>query len=279
MKVKSGLYSVAGFTLPPGEAQSAEPDPKPWEKTEIVGKALPRVDAYERVSGSAVYPSDVSLPNMLYAAILRCPHPHARVKAVDTSQAEKMPGIHRVLTGSTPGCAIDWYYNWGASAKLFDPNCLFEGDEVAAVAAESPYQAVDALRAIKVDYEILPFVADELKALEPQAPKLHEKGNQVGEVEKYQRGDVAKGFAEADIVLEESYSVSCLLHTPTEPHGCVVNWDGDRLTVWETTQGVFAIQDQIARTLGIPQSKVRVIGHYMGGGFGSKLDAGKYHIV
>ncbi len=276
---KDGLYSLAGFTLPQASASSGDSDLKPWEQTEVVGKPLPRVDAYERVSGSAVYPSDVTFPNMLYGAILRSPYPHAKVKAVDASQAAAVLGVHAVITSTTPGCGIDWYYNWGASAKLFDANCLFEGDEVAAVAAESPYQAADALRAIKVDYEILPFVADERKSLEPQSPKVHDKGNQVGDVEKYQRGDLEKGFAEADVVLEQTYSTACILHTTTEPHGCVVNWDGDDLIVWDSTQGVFAIQQDIARTLGLPQSKVRVIGHYMGGGFGSKLNASKFHII
>ncbi|HON00276.1 MAG TPA: xanthine dehydrogenase family protein molybdopterin-binding subunit [Acidobacteriota bacterium] len=275
----TALYSVAAFT-PANEERSGQADTlKAWDQTKVVGKALPRVDGYERVSGAAVYPSDVKLPNMLYGAILRCPHPRAKVKSIDTSRAERIPGVRKIITGSTPGCDLNWYYSRNVSTKLFDTNCLFEGDEVAAVAAESPYLAADALRAIAVDYEVLPFVADEQRALDPQAPKVHEKGNQVGEVEKYERGDVAKGFAEADVIVEETYSTACQLHTTMEGHGCVANWNGDELVIWESTQGVFPVQEEVARTLGLPQSKVRVIGHYMGGGFGSKLQSGKYSVI
>jgi CO/xanthine dehydrogenase Mo-binding subunit len=278
IKGNKDLYSLAGLVaLQTPEAKADRTTP--WEKTTVVGRPIPRVDAYERVSGSAEYPSDVSLPKMLYGAILRCPHPHARVKSVDTSQAEKLPGVHLVASGATRGFDIRWYYSEDSFTKIFDPLCLFEGDEVAAVAAETPYQASDALRAIQVEYEVLPAVSDEQKALDPRAPKLREKGNQVGEVEKYSRGDVEKGFAEADVVLEETYSTACELHTPMELHGCLANWEGDSLTIWESTQGVYAVQSGVARTLGMPLSKVRVIGKYMGGGFGSKLEPGKYTII
>lgn len=257
--------------------------PKPWEKTRYVGKTLPRVDGYERLSGSAVYPSDVRLPNMLYGAILGSPHANARVRKLDTAKAEGMPGIRAVLGGSAPEGGIRWPYRQGRPAKeitskIFNPHCRYEGDAVAAVAAETPYQAWDALRAIMVEYEVLPFVADERKALEPGAPPVQGEGNLV-QTERYQRGDTVKGFAEADIVLEETYRTPCEIHTPMEPHGCVANWEGDRLTLWESTQGVFAVQSGVAEILGLPLSKVRVIGHYMGGGFGSKLQAGKYSAI
>ena len=255
---------------------------QPWKETAIVGKPLPRVDGYERVSGAAVYPSDTFLPDMIYGAILRCPHAHALVKLVDTRQAEKMPGVRAVITGKTPGAGVDWPYTtpvMTVKTKLFDPHCRHEGEEVAAVAAETPYQAWDAVKAIKVEYEVLPFVVDHKKALEPQAPAIHEGGNRVGKAQTYERGDVARGFAEADVVLEETYSTACELHTPIELHGCVAKWDGPRLTVWEPTQGVFAVQSGIAQVLGLPLASVRVIGHYVGGAFGSRLTAGKYDII
>jgi xanthine dehydrogenase YagR molybdenum-binding subunit len=270
------LYYVQGLPVP--ETQKPSQNPTPWKETEVIGKPMPRVDAYERVSGSAVYPSDTSLPDMLYGAILRCPHPHARVKGVETSDAEKMPGVRAVITGKTPGADIDWPYLGGKKTKLFDVLCRHEGEEVAAVAAETPYQAWDALKKIKVNYEVLPFVADERKSLEPGSPSIHEGGNRVGE-QKYERGDVKKGFAEADVVLEESYRSESELHTPMELHGCVAKWDGDRLTLWESTQGVYGVQAKVAEVLGLPLSNVRVIGHYMGGGFGSKLQPGKYTII
>jgi CO/xanthine dehydrogenase Mo-binding subunit len=255
---------------------------QPWKETAIVGKPLPRIDGYERVSGAAVYPSDTSLPDMLYGAILRCPHAHALVKRIDSREAEKMPGVRAVITGKTPGAGVDWPYKTPVMAvktKLFDPHCRHEGEEVAAVAAETPYQAWDAVKAIKVEYEVLPFVVDHKKTLDPQAPAIHQGGNRVGKTQTYERGDVAKGFTEADLVLEETYTTACELHTPMELHGCVAKWDGPRLTVWEPTQGVFAVQSGIAEVLGLPLANVRVIGHYVGGAFGSRLRAGKYNII
>jgi len=253
--------------------------PKPWKKTEVIGKPIPRVDAYDRVSGSAIYPSDISLPDMLYGAILRCPHAHAKVLNIDSREAEKMPGVMAVIKVGTNGPDVEWPYLRGLKTKLFDPHCRHEGEEVAAVAAESPYQAWDAIKAIKVKYEILPFVADERKALESGAPAVHEGGNRSGETQIYERGNVERGFAEADVVLEETYRTESELHTPMELHGCVAKWNGDRLTVWESTQGVYGVQARVAEVLGLPLVNVRVIGSYMGGGFGSKLQAGKYTIV
>lgn len=275
------LYVMEGESLPE-TPQPGEP-PKPWKETHIIGKSIPRVDAYERVSGSAVYPSDISLPGMLYGAILGCPHPNAVVKKIDTTRAEKMPGVRKIITGSTFKEDLQWTYSQQrppkkVESRIFNPYCRFEGDAVAAVAAETPYQAWDAVRAIEVQYEVLPFVSNEEKALQSESTSVHEEGNLVAE-DKYQRGDVEKGFAEADVVLEQSYRTECEIHTPMELHGCVANWDGNRLTVWESTQGVYAVQKKISEVLGLPLSRVRVIGHYMGGGFGSKLKAGKYTII
>lgn len=273
-------YYLEGVPTPetpqPGET------PKPWQETRFVGKPLPRVDAYERVSGTAVYPVDVTLPKMLYGAILRCPHPHAQVKQIDTRKARHMPGVHAVIGVNTPEADVPWFYKDRGTrrqSKLFDPHCRFEGEVVAAVAAESPYQAWDAVKAIGVDYEILPFVADERAALNAGAASVHEEGNQVSPPEPYGRGDAAAGFVEADVVLEQDYRTECEIHVPLEPHGCVANWDGDRLTIWESTQGVYKVQSDVAETLKMPLAKVRVIGQYMGGGFGSKLQAGKYTVI
>ncbi|MGE5239429.1 MAG: xanthine dehydrogenase family protein molybdopterin-binding subunit [Chloroflexota bacterium] len=270
-------YYIQGLAVP----ETPEPGmpPQPWKKTNVVGKPLPRVDAYERVSGSAVYPSDIMLPDMLYAVILRSPHAHARVKELDTSAAEKMPGVRGVIGIHTPEANFVWPYSKEIKTKLFDEHCRFEGETVAAVAAETPYQAWDALRSMRVTYDILPFVDDPEKALDPAAPRVHDSGNVVGTTLVYQRGDVIKGFADADAVLDETYGTQCEVHTPMELHGCVAKWDGESLTIWESTQGVYAVQARVAEVLGMPLSKVRVIGHYMGGGFGSKLQAGKYTII
>jgi len=260
------------------------PEPKqkqdPWAETKVVGQPLPRVDAYQRLSGAAVFPSDVHLPEMLYGAILRCPHAHARIKSLDTTAAEQMPGVRAVLTTSSPGADIPWQpESDGPASVLFDPVCRFEGEAVAAVAATTPYQAQDALRAMQVDYEVLPAVSTPQDALEPGAPKVHPDGNSVGEPSTYERGDVSVGFEAADVVVEETFQVPFLLHTPMEPHGCVARWEGDKLTLWESTQGVYNVQRQVAAALDLPLSHVRVIGHYVGGGFGSKLAIGKYSLI
>jgi xanthine dehydrogenase YagR molybdenum-binding subunit len=271
------IYYTKGLSIP--ETPEPGKEPEPWGKTNVIGKARPRIDAYERVSGAAIYPSDVLMANTLYGAVLRCPHPHAVVKKVDTKKAEAMPGVRSVISASTPEADLRWPYSKDLGAKLFDHLCRFEGEAVAAVAAETPYQAMDALRVVEVEYEVKPFVVDERKALEPGAPAVHEGGNRVGKKSVYERGDVEKGFADADVVLEQTYRTECEVHTPLELHGCVAHWDGDQLVIRESTQGVYAVQARVAQVLGLPLSKVRVIGHYMGGGFGSKLQASKYTII
>ncbi|TAM45765.1 MAG: xanthine dehydrogenase family protein molybdopterin-binding subunit [Acidobacteria bacterium] len=270
------LYFIDGAV-----PETAVPDrnPQPWRETRVVGKPVARIDGYERLSGAAVYPSDVVLPEMLYGAILRCPHAHAKVVKVDAAAAATMPGVRAVITDATPAADLRWYYSRTVFTKLFDRDCRFAGEAVAAVAAETPQQAWDAARAIAVEYEVLPFVVDEHKALAPGAPAVSAGGNRVGEPEVYARGDVARGFAEADTVLEATYHTSAEIHTPMELHGCVASWDGPRLTIWESTQGVYPVQQRVAMLLGMPLANVRVIGRYMGGGFGSKLQADKYDLV
>ncbi len=270
------LYYMDGLSAP--EIPEAGKPLPPWKETRVVGKPKTRVDAYERVSGSAVYPSDVILPGMLYGAILRCPHPNATVKKVDVSKARKMPGVEAVVCGADPEANLIWQYSKDYKDKIFPKNCRFEGEAVAAVAAATPYQAQDALKTIRVEYDVLDFVCDERNALEPDSPKVHEDGNEI-KTDQYERGNVDEGFRQADAVLEQSYRTACQIHTPMELHGCVADWKRDRLTVWESTQGVYRVQQQVAEVLGLPMSKVRVVGNYMGGGFGSKLKAGKYTVV
>jgi CO/xanthine dehydrogenase Mo-binding subunit len=268
----------------PGEesiqAQAPAGTLEPWKETSVVGKGIPRIDAYERVSGTAVYTHDRTLPGMLHCAILRSPFAHAKVKKIDFSKAEKMPGVRAILTDATPGANIPWHDGVkGPMSRLFDPHCRHEGDEVAAVAADSPHQAWDAVKAFNVEYEQLPFVTEIEEALKEGSPKVHESGNRDGQPSVRERGDIAKGFAEADVVLEETFRTSCEIHTPLETHASIAQWDGNRLTVWDSTQGVFDIQKSLAQVLGLPLSSVRVISHYMGGGFGCKLELGKYTVI
>jgi xanthine dehydrogenase YagR molybdenum-binding subunit len=259
-------------------------EPTPWGETTYVGKPIPRIDGYERVSGTAIYPTDVSLPDMLYAAAVRCPHAHAMVRKVDLSKAREMPGVRAVLSDADPEARIPWHGNLRnnqPASRLFDPHCRYEGEEVAAVAAETPQQTWDAVRAIHVEYEPLPFVSGMEGALKAGAPEVQEGGNRANAPGSgiISRGDVARGFAEADVVLEETFRTPTQMHTCVETHGSVVRWDGDLLTVWDTNQGPFPIQQALASTLRMPLAKVRVISTYMGGGFGSKLVLGKYTVI
>jgi xanthine dehydrogenase YagR molybdenum-binding subunit len=268
------------ITTPTPETPEPADQPAWRTPTTVVGKRLPRVDAYERVSGMAVYTADVLLPDMLYGAVLRCPHAHATVKSVDTAKAQKMPGVVAVIGDKTPGADIPWFSTrTGPLSRLFDPRCRYEGEEVAAVAAETPYQAWDAVRAIAVEYEVLPFVSDAEDALKPNAPLVHPTGNQSGDVMTYSRGNIEAGFAAADVVLEQTYSTACEIHAPTETHASVARWDGNRLIVWDSTQGVFPVQQGLVQTFKVPASSVRVIGQYMGGGFGSKLGLSKHTVI
>ncbi|HEX9258915.1 MAG TPA: xanthine dehydrogenase family protein molybdopterin-binding subunit, partial [Acidimicrobiales bacterium] len=217
--------------------------------------------------------------DMLYGAILRCPHAHARVLEVDTTAALQMPGVAAVLSAADREADIDWRYSGGDSSKLFDPVIRFEGDTVAAVAAETPQQARDAALAILVRYELLPHVLDPAAALVPGAPLVGGEGNRQGEPDTHERGDVAAGFAEADVVLEKTFRTEYEIHNPMELHGCVARWDGGRLVIWESLQGVYITQSVMSRVLGLPLANIRVIGPYMGGGFGSKLQPSKHTVI
>ncbi len=279
MKSPGGRY-YAG-TLSAEERERPIKPLTPWHATTVVGKPLPRIDAYERVSGSAVYTLDMVMPDMLHAVIVRCPHAHARVRAVNTRRAQKMPGVWAVLTNESAGADISFYPGPDGknTSSLFDSHCRYEGDEVAAIAAETEEQAWDALRAIEVEYDVLPFVSEGESAMTPGSPLLHDHGNLAGEPEIYRRGDIAAGFEQADVVQERQYTTACGIHTPLETHVSIAHWEGNRLTVWDSTQGVYDAQALLAQSLGLPLTSVRVVSQYVGGGFGSKGDELNKHTV
>jgi CO/xanthine dehydrogenase Mo-binding subunit len=240
----------------------------------VVGKSHQRVEGEEKVTGRARYAYDVRLPGMLYARVLRSPHPHARVASIDTSRAESLRGVRAVLS-SANAPEIGWYQD----SVLFDRTVRFIGDEVAVVAAGSEDIADDALRLIEVEYEPLPFAPDLEAALAPDAPRLREDGNLAAEPKVYERGDVAEGLRRADVVIDETYTTQSALHNCMEPHGCVAAWEGDRLTLWDSTQSVFEVRSNVAEALKLPEHHVRVIKQYMGGGFGSKQIAWKHTVI
>ncbi|UCE06956.1 MAG: xanthine dehydrogenase family protein molybdopterin-binding subunit, partial [bacterium] len=247
----------------------------PDTELKVVGKSISRLDGYDKVSGTAQYTYDVTLPNMAFAKTLRCPLAHANIKSIDFSKVKKLAGVLAILTHENSP-QIPWY----RGSYLFDPHLRFQGDEVACVAAESEKIAEQAIKLIEVEFEELPFVVDAGKAMQDDSPKIHEDGNiDEGKPSIYERGDIEKGFAEANAVVEDTFTTQVAVHNPTEAHCSVVNWDGDQLTVWDSTQGVFSVRDTVARSLKIPASHVRVIKKYMGGGFGSKLATGKYTVM
>jgi len=246
------------------------------EKLKVIGKPISRIDAFDKVSGHAVYTFDVQLPQMAHARILGSPFPNAKIKKINIKKAMELQGVLYILT-SENSPKIPWFYG---TTILFDPHVRCEGDEIAAVVAETEQIAEDALKLIEVEYEQLPFVSSPVEALKNDAVKVHDFGNIVrGKPSEYVRGNVDKGFKEADIVFEDKFSTQIAVHNPTEVHCSVVNWDGNKLKVWDSTQGIFAIRNTIAESLNMPESEVTVITKYMGGGFGSKLEAGKYSVI
>lgn len=248
-------------------------------KLKIVGRPHVRAEGNEKVTGRALYSYDIRLPGQLYAAALRSPHAHAQVRGIDTARAEALPGVHAVLS-SANAPDITWYEE---ECALFPETVRFVGDEVAVVVAESEEIAHDALRLIDVDYAPLPFVLDFTAALQPGAPVIHadgyQGGNQKDEPKIYERGDVERGFADADVIIDQVYTTQTQVHNSLEPHGCTAFWQGDQLTIWESTQGIFEVREQVAKKLGLPEHHVRIIKEHMGGGFGSKQVAWKQTVI
>lgn len=237
------------------------------------GRPCPRVEAAAKVTGCARYSGDRHLPGQLYGAILRSPIPHGEVEHLDASRARALPGVHAVLCHHDAP-ALRW-----RKCLLFDPRVRFVGDEVAAVAAETPQQAADALRLIDVRYRPLPFVLDADRALADGAPRIHADGNLAEEPKRYARGDVERGFAEADVVMDLVFTTQAALHNSLESHGCTARWENGSLTLWESTQGIHQIRADVARHLELSDNRVRVITEHMGGGFGAKLVMWKHSLI
>jgi CO/xanthine dehydrogenase Mo-binding subunit len=252
------------------------------KELKIVGKRHPKIDGAERVSGQATYASDIYLPGMLYGKILRSPHPHAKVVSIDAEKAKALPGVKAVITAKDIA-DLSWYQAPGRShhdMPILTDTARFAGDDIAVVAAVDEDRAQEALDLIKVEYQPLPFVLDPEEALKPAAPKIHPKGNLFGEKPVILvRGDIEKGFQEADLVYESRYYTPMLQHVTAEPRVCVARWERGRLTVWDSVAYTFAPQASLAYIFKIPMSKVRVICDFMGGSFGDKNVTERYHVL
>ena len=231
-----------------------------------IGVSLPRRDLPEKLTGEAKYTADIRLPGMLHGKILRSPHPHARILAVDASAAAKLPGVYAVLT---PFDAPDGRV--APDVRILDTRARFVGDEMAAVAAADEDTAEEALRLIDVSYEPLPFVTDPVEAMRAGAPEVHDGGNLVNcKPITLERGDVEEGFAEADRIFEDEFSTPSHSGAALEPRAAISAWDGEHLTVWKSSRGIHADRLNLSLSLGIPRENVRVIGPHMGAGYGNK---------
>ncbi|MDP2917540.1 MAG: molybdopterin-dependent oxidoreductase, partial [Dehalococcoidia bacterium] len=247
----------------------------------IVGKRVPLKDAPEKVTGSALFTGDMTLPGMLYAKVLRSPYAHAKVLRVDTSKAERLPGVKSVLSkNNAPRKLIPVVFDVPPDRVAFDDEVRFIGDEVAAVAAVTEEIAAEALKLIKVDYKELPAVFDPEEAIKPGAPMVHaDKPGNIASSIKSSSGDVEAGFREADHVFEETFRTSAQRHACMETHGAIASFDpSGKLTVYTPSQLALVLQPILAEYLDMPMTMVRIIKPYLGGGFGSKLDMVVEHI-
>jgi len=237
--------------------EDAGPGWGPNDKHTLLNHRMTRVDGPLKATGAALYTYDQRLPGMLYGRILRCPHGHARVTKLDTEAASKVPGVQAIIQGPLT-------------------ELRFAGAPVAAVAAATPEIAGDALRAIKVTYEVLPHVVHAQAAIRPDAPKVVAEESNLQE--KAKNGDQAKAeaaFATADAIVEGEYISQRIHHACLETHGMVVDYrGGDSATIYASTQGTFTIPGDAAKELGLEQSKVISSVEHMGGGFGSKFGIG-----
>ena len=249
-----------------------------------IGQGRARVDAPGHVTGKTAYFADRNFPGMLYLKMVRSPHHHARIRSIDTSVAEKHPGVVRVLTArDIPNnlYTILILIQVGPEDEhvLAEGKVRWKGEAVVAVVAETERAAQEAADKVKVDYEVLPAVLDIEAALKPDAPVVNEHHGQnyymydSGACRKVRFGDVEKGFAEADHVLEQTYWSSPIEQAPMETTGCIAVPEGnDRFTCYTDTQAMFFTLDNASIILQMPGSQLHMVGGTVGGGFGGKVD-------
>jgi CO/xanthine dehydrogenase Mo-binding subunit len=265
-----------------------------------VGLSIPRPDGPEKVTGRVQYVADIAPRGLLHAKLLRSPHAHARIVGIDTSQARALPGVRAVLTAADIP-ELKRKAPTRAHAVLAIDRVVFAGQPVAAVAADEVAIAEEALHLIRVEYEVLPAAVDPLRSMQPGAPPVAELGTEadtsealahsavamakpteaagakavnVSQTAHVKRGDVAKGFAESDLVVEHTYRVPMVHQGYLEPHAVLAEWDrSGNLTLWASTQGSFNTRSEVADVLGIEDNRIKVIPVECGGGFGGKIRA------
>jgi xanthine dehydrogenase YagR molybdenum-binding subunit len=280
------------------EVPQDEPPPLPANaELTYIGKPTERYDGPAKAMGKGKYTADINLPGMLYARLVDATIPHGRILSIDTSAAEKVPGVRAVHV-------IEHVYG---VAELRDPKqeapsrypvVRYAGQPVAGVAAISQQIANDAAALVTVQYDTMPFVVDRSDARSDDAPMVFpgpadaagsagggggpkgvpQKGNVHGPQQK-KIGDTEKGFSEADVIVEGEYFTQVQTHSALETHGFVVDWKPDEVTVYASTQGTSSVRNEFADVFKLPKSKVRVITEFMGGGFGAKFGAGNEGVV
>lgn len=294
----SGALGEVERVIPQDEAPPLPPN----SALAVIGKPTPRLEGRLKVTGAARYTADVRLPGMLWARAVRSPHPHARIRSIDTSAAEKLAGVRAVhVVGRVLGTAVL------RDPKVEEPSnhpiVRYIGQPVAAVAATTPEIAAEAVKLVRVDYEVLPFVVDLEEARRPGAPMvfpgpadaagsagggggaagLPQTGNVHGPAKSGPlgppRGDINAGFAAAEVIVEGTYRTQVQTHSAMETHGVVAHWEGSGLTIHASTQGTATVRDEMATVFNLKKSDVRVITEHMGGGFGAKFGAGNYGVL
>jgi len=250
---------------------------------QIIGQSIPRVDNTGKVTGDARYTADVLLPGTVWAKTLRSPYPHARIARVDTSRAEKAPGVRAILTGADVR-GILYGRRYRDISVLAQDRVRFIGERVAAVAADTLEQAEEALEFLEVDYEELPAVFDPVAALQEGAPIIHPDVNSYPGLPKplarpsnafvndiFTRGNITEGFAQSDVVVENTFTVSRVHQAFLEPHCCLV-WidDQDRVQMWSPNKAPQGLKESMSAALNIPKEKIRVNPVAIGGDFGGK---------
>jgi CO/xanthine dehydrogenase Mo-binding subunit len=257
----------------------------------VAGTNAPRVDGVEKVTGKAIYTSDIQFPGMAHARILRSPVAHAKLVKVDASKAQEYPGVIATLTRDN---IQDFNYKYGATYKdqsiVAVDKVRYVGDPVAAVLADDAATAEQALELIDVEYEELPKVTNIEEATAPGAALVHDagvaraelRGSVYGAPERFNgtnvcyyltfgRESVEKGFAKADHIFEDTFRFQKVQHYSLEAHNNIAYYDGDKLTVWASCQDPFTLRDHLSGIFRLPLSRIRVIVPYVGGGYGGKL--------
>ena len=255
------------------------------ENNKWIGERTIRPDGAEKVTGSAAFAADTTMPGMIWGSVLRSPHAHARIKSVNTSKAEAHPGVKAVVTAAdivdfpldTPVALGIQDMRWMCRNVMAREKALFHGHPIAAVAATSEAIAAEACKLIEVEYEVLPHAIEIDDALAPDAPILHDfiefegKPSNIAGTLEHIKGDIEAGFAEADVVIERDFTTRPVHQGYIEPHACLVSVAADgKATIWSSSQGQFMVRAMTGMLTGIPQSDIRAIPAEIGGGFGGK---------